>query len=99
MGNSSVAIVDPITATFVLTGPSTLATGQSGTYTATLYYSDGSTVVPPTPTWGHDSHLYISNPNNPATVVGQYAGSTTLTAGVYYGGVIYQSNYLSITVT
>jgi len=93
------ALTVPITATFVVTGPTTIATGQTVQYTATLHYSDGSTVVPPTPTWASDAHLYISYPGNPATVSGQSAGSTTLSAGVYYGGVIYQSNYLSITVT
>jgi hypothetical protein len=84
---------------FLLTGPSTIANGQSAQYTATLYYSDGSSVIPPFPTWAYSGHIYVSMGSNPATVLAQSVGASTLQAAAYYGGVVYQSNYLAVTVT
>ena len=89
----------PVPSSFVVSGPTTLATGQTVQYTATLYYPDGSTVVPPYPSWGTNGHLYFIAASNPSTVQGQSPGSTWMQAAILYGGIVYQSNYLSVTVT
>lgn len=96
---AAITLTLPVASAFVVTGPGTVATGQTVQYTATLYYPDGSTVVPPYPTWGTNGHLNFIAASNPSTVQGQSPGSTWMQAAILYGGVVYQSNYLSITVT
>ena len=89
----------PVITSFVLVGPTTVATGQTVQYTATLYYADGSTVVPTYPSWGNNGHLTFISAANPATLQGQSPGSTFLQAVIMYDGTVYYSNYLYITVT
>ncbi len=62
------------------------------------HFSDGSTAVPGV-TWGSNGHLYFVNGTNPVTVQGSSPGNTVLMASTYYGGIFYNSNSISITVT